>query len=111
MLDEKNLLLVPIANSDLRVDTGTLFSFTCVACRATVDVAVDWVLSASNPGSEPFQPTELDALHFRYGGEFQPVRCNKCQTLYLVREEIEETSMCAYRIKIDAVWKVSEPKV
>ncbi len=111
MLDEKSISLVPIVNSDLRVDAGIQFSFTYTECRTTVGVALDWILSASNSVFDPFQPEELQALHLKYGGEFRPVRCNKCQALYLVREEIKETSMCAYRIKIDAVWKVSEPIV
>ena len=109
MLNERNLSPVPIVSADLRVNPGTQFSFTCVRCRATVNIALDWILNSSSPASEPFQPSELQALDLKYGGVFRPVRCNDCQTLYLVREDIQETSMCAYRIRIDAVWKVSEP--
>jgi len=110
MLDEKNLSLVPSVFTDLRVMPETQYTFDCVVCRGQVAASLAWVLSTDAP-AEPFRREELRELGRRYGGVFQPAQCGRCQALYLVREEFTETSYGAFRVKIDAVWKVSEPAV
>ena len=108
MLDENSLSLVPSVVTELMVFPGRTYDFECAVCQEQVAVALEWVLSSDVPAG-PFRREDLREMGRKYGGTFQPARCVRCQTLYLIREEFKEISYGAFRANISAVWKVSEP--
>ena len=108
MLDVNQWSLVNSLFSDLRVTSDTEYTFHCAVCQGQVSVPLAWIMPSDVP-SGPFRREDLRELGRKYGGVFQPVQCVNCQNTYLVREDFTETSYGAFRVKIESVWKVSEP--
>lgn len=108
MLNLRNWGVVPFVYTDLRLHLDTVFQFTCAVCQNQVDVPLGWALSSEVP-TGPFKYDELRELEIKYGGTFQPARCSRCGTDYLVQEMISETSNNAYRVQVSFIWKAPQP--